>query len=726
MNYDFYVRADGTNTGDGSKESPFGCLEFAKKKLAETFSGLKGEVSVWLEDGRYYLREPLVFTPSDGGNDDLKVTYCAVNKGKAVLCCGQRVTGWTKADEKLYKAKLDARHVRNFYVNGVRGILAREPNGERFHKIDGWNEDGTRVCVKNRLLKGASSFEAVEYLEWSECIVRIKGKKATDEKGEYVLLEPRENEEKYFRFHRFHPVQKREDMLIRFQNAKEFLDSPGEFFFDETEKTLYYYPRPEENMESANAIVPVADGCIELSGERNDRVKNLRFENFAIEYTAFSAVGELGFMELQAGHYCNGYLGEEQLFDIPRGAVHVRNAENVGFFGLTIEHCGGSGINFYYGVRESEIHACQILDTSAAGIVLAPFITGTIQDDNLYLPKSEAITVHDIRITDNYIGYFGQEFTRSPGLLNVLGYQILMEHNEIAFGNYTGLSNGWGWSKNDYVVCKNTIRLNDIHHIGIKGSDLGGIYNLNNQRDTKIVENYIHEINKGRNGFSEGSPAEGIYLDEGSNHLTVSDNQIAYAGEIGRLIYTNVAGEENVIENNRGKMCGDILDKDIVARCGIRVASVAPYASERRGICEGLRLGTFRKGEGKFGFKFEPARDLTATALGAFRIYGNIGKHSVALYDDGLNPLIETTIDFLRQNPAKNGFVYAEIPHTGLKKNKKYFLLIEEYADGDEFCGSDSLQYFNEDVRYHCGVSISENIRKEICTYVGLDIIVEK
>ena len=724
----FYVKPLGLATGKGTKEEPFGSIEYAKACIRKMIDSLSGEVVVLLADGVYSLQEPLVFTNEDCGKN-LSIVYRAENEGKAILTGGKKVVGWSSEDGELYQAKVEVDHVRNMYVNGVRAILAREPNGESFHKINGWEEGRTRVRVKKSLLKGAKKFEGIYYLEWSECVVRVKEIREVDDSSCEVILEPEENESKYFKYHVFHPVQMSDSMLIRFQNAREFLDVCGEFFFDESTKTLYYYPRPGEDMKTAEVVVPCAESIIVLAGEEKNRVKNISFEGLVCEYTEFKNIHSLGFMEIQAAHHCCCYRegSNEQLFDMPKGAIHLQNAENISLNKLKIQHIGGTGINLYFGVANVDICKCCIKDISSSGITMAPFINGIIQDDNLYMPSNANITVHDVKVLDNYIADCGVEFTRSPSLTNVLGHDITMEHNEIAYGNYTGISNGWGWSLNDYVVCRNKILYNNVHHVGMKGSDLGGIYNLNNQKGTEIIGNYVHEINKGKNGFSEGSPAEGIYLDEGTNHLVVKDNQVAYAGEIGRLIYTNVAGSENEVVNNKGKMCGDILDEQVVLSSGVRDNSVLPYDTKpTNGLCEAIRSGSWRKYTGKFGCRFEVQEDITVTSLGRFYLQGNIGKHKIALYDDSLNLIVESEIDCKEQMHRKNGFIYSKVNETELQKGKKYYLLTEERAEDDYFCGSDTVQYFSKEIRFLCGVSLVENIRKEMYTYVGVDMEIKK
>ena len=89
-------------------------------------------------------------------------------------------------------------------------------------------------------------------------------------------------------------------------------------------------------------------------------------------------------------------------------------------------------------------------------------------------------------------------------------------------------------------------------------------------------------------------------------------------------------------------------------------------------------------------------------------------------YDISL--IVESEIDCKEQMHRKNGFIYSKVNETELQKGKKYYLLTEERAEDDYFCGSDTVQYFSKEIRFLCGVSLVENIRKEMYTYVGVDM----
>lgn len=57
------------------------------------------------------------------------------------------------------------------------------------------------------------------------------------------------------------------DLPNYIENALELLDLPGEWYLDRSDKTLYYKPRPGEEMDKAEVIVPVLEKLVELRGQ---------------------------------------------------------------------------------------------------------------------------------------------------------------------------------------------------------------------------------------------------------------------------------------------------------------------------------------------------------------------------------------------------------------------------------------------------------------------------
>ncbi len=100
----------------------------------------------------------------------------------------------------------------------------------------------------------------------------------------------------------------------------------------------------------------------------------------------------------------------------------------------------------------------------------------------------------------------------------------VISHNEVAWLPYTGISLGWGWTANLNPARTNTVEWNHVHHVMNLLEDGAGIYSLSKQPGTRIEHNYLHDIR--RSPWSRVSLVAGIYLDQGSSLVTVSNNVI--------------------------------------------------------------------------------------------------------------------------------------------------------------------------------------------------------
>ena len=71
----------------------------------------------------------------------------------------------------------------------------------------------------------------------------------------------------------------------------------------------------------------------------------------------------------------------------------------------------------------------------------------------------------------------------------------MIEHNEVGYMNYTGISVGFGWTKSETAMTNNKINRNKIHHVAQLLSDGAAIYTLSNQgTGSEIMYNYSHDI----------------------------------------------------------------------------------------------------------------------------------------------------------------------------------------------------------------------------------------
>src|SRR5262245_64529369 len=87
---------------------------------------------------------------------------------------------------------------------------------------------------------------------------------------------------------------------------------------------------------------------------------------------------------------------------------------------------------------------------------------------------------------------------------------------------YSGISVGWGWADQPNAAQNNVVRFNRVWDVLNTMADGGALYTLSRQPGTVVAENYVFEIV--RHPWLGGYEINGIFMDEGSNLITVRDN----------------------------------------------------------------------------------------------------------------------------------------------------------------------------------------------------------
>jgi len=94
---DLFVSPRGSDGNPGTMQSPFrtpGRARDAVRSLKNAGGGLKEPVTVYLRGGTYYLKEPLVLIPDDGGTPGCPITYAAYRNERPVISGGQPLSDW--------------------------------------------------------------------------------------------------------------------------------------------------------------------------------------------------------------------------------------------------------------------------------------------------------------------------------------------------------------------------------------------------------------------------------------------------------------------------------------------------------------------------------------------------------------------------------------------------------------------------------------------------------
>ncbi len=433
---------------------------------------------------------PIILTEKHNG-------LSIVSKDGAIISAERKITNWQK-DGVLWKAKLDGVKNLNFLiVNGVRANLASDGEYRNIQAIPD-NEDGlarNSVIIKNSDIENLSKEELEQICV--EMIVnwqfrRHKIHKITDNKDGSSTLT--------FKNAYYLENISKNWTIYRFINAKRFLDAEGEFFYDNSCQTLYYYPRKGENVDTAKASYSVLPALVKICGDKA-KVENINFCGVKFEYCA--ANNSYEFLDIQASS------------TLP-AAIQISNASDINFKNCRFANLNGYAIEFSKNVKTAQIRDCVFFELGGGALklglpdVLTPHL------------RERKNLVSGVTFSNNVVYKYGREFKSAVGVLVLDSADNVISDNTICDGYYTGVSCGWTWNPVEIRYAENNkILRNKISKIG-QGllSDMGGIYLLGKQPNTLVAFNEISDVKQ------RFYTAAGIYCDQSSSDFVVENNWI--------------------------------------------------------------------------------------------------------------------------------------------------------------------------------------------------------
>jgi len=486
------------------------------------------DILVYLREGTYSLKQPLVFSPADGGErvetnlptgafeyhklKDHYVTYAAYPGERPVITGGIPVTNWTKKGN-VWTAKFDADSAKMLVVKGKRQILARTPNQGYFvppviststselnfrkGEIKNWKEmEGNRVTM---LLRWHTGINSIVKVDEKSGIATFK----SPQEG-VVIVPPR-----YY-----------------IENVKALLDAPGEWYFDKKLKEISYIPANgivDPNQVSAE--VPVINNLVTVKGKLGQPVRNLRFYGLTFEgvNTGNSANkvntdgvdGETGVMETSADK---------------NSAISFEFAHACEIVDSEIRSCSGTGLYIHKGCYQNRILQNKLETIDNGGIYA---IGPTQPGDGREITRETLISRNKLY---------------DCGGINILANYTLMttiSHNYLTKtrGRY-GIDVG-GWSNLEEAIDGGyLVEYNHLDDVQMDADDSGAIKTAGMTFNSVVRRNLIHYVHA---GFFNDNVA--FWFDNMSIGWTSEEN-IYYNLEQGEWKLCAAMIEDNIYRNN--------------------------------------------------------------------------------------------------------------------------------------------------------------------------------
>lgn len=589
---DIYVSPNGNDAGSGTAASPFRSLARAKdevKKLGKT-----KDIVVELADGFYPVEETIKFTSEDSGNDSSTIYYRAAKGAHPVISGGKKIEGtWTVADDvdwlaggvTAYKIPLSRdKKLRALYVNGERAEMTSKKitpsGGAGSVSVTKGEADWAWASRSSGLFEGTlfpkdsipadtrnqQNIELDSSSRWARQVVCVEQLASTDDgKIRADLQMPYGAVAQNLGWGTAYSPTTENTVT----NVFEWLEKPGQFYFDQAGGMLYYIPQEGEDINASEVVVPELDTIVDMTGNNplESYVQNIVFDGITFAYSdwnLYELEGSHGYASVQGSIVLKAFASENQhddiyrSYDVPAAAVHVTSARNVRFINGEIRHTGNLGIHIENDVDNIDVTGNYIGKTSGAGIVVG-HPTHVYENDGpehnvkagnagpdreKFLDGTESVP-KNITLSNNYLLENCYFFSGHSPITTFYTYNLQVLHNFVYKCSYSGMSIGWGWCNFDgyngsdsqlpgYPTTtsrNNHVNYNRVEEICSLLQDAGGIYTLGQQGNddwTEFSEMSFNYINAKREPQkADGSRmVNGFHPDEGSAYIKFDSNVI--------------------------------------------------------------------------------------------------------------------------------------------------------------------------------------------------------
>lgn len=539
----------GRDTDPGNFEQPFRTLERAVAYVRSAGPSLDRDLTVYLRGGVHrpeaQTREVPLFdlfggpartyplrvsslrldadaTPAPG----CTVRFRSYPGERAVISGGRTIAGWEPVGgaEGLYRAPVGAGvDTRQLYVSGRRATRARSQGGlgpGTVYDPECHRSGGPAYVTEDDAPLRWSQPQEVEFVYPSSFTMSRCGVDRVEKRDGKTLI--------YMKQPGWYYVTHKYGTSVRYpawiENARELLDTPGEWYLDRTEGYIYYMPLPGERMEEVEAVIPVVDVLLQVKGSDVAR-KAARFEFHELDFLYAGWLrpnGVNGHCDCQNNYIRESYGREYDSDHQSDAAIELEYADGIVFEGCRFAHLGITAIRMTKACQGNTIQGCELFDVSGGGISIGDPEFRNPESRGNYWPESEAEMLADNRIMNNYIHDIGVEFMSATAISATYTKGTEIAHNDICRVPYSAVHIGFGWED---IAASYTQGLK-LHHNVIdtfmmRLFDGGGMYFLGATAGSALHSNEI-KYNVIRNQVEP--KYGGLYFDEGSSHWHAESN----------------------------------------------------------------------------------------------------------------------------------------------------------------------------------------------------------
>ena len=539
------------------------------------------KVTIELTENTYQLTEPISMDGSTSGDYELQITFKNAKNVSPVVSGNTNVKAskFKKVDGQGYysyqlpeNAKVDGNwpQFRDLYLNGERLTLAR---GDEYDFVKNVKDpeivNDNIISYSNWFYVDSASFgnisnETVEPLEiclnieWNHKRFRIANFHGVDEATGLMQLSVKDEE-----WHAYNKYEgnKRDftEWSYWFENHLALLDEPGEFFYDDQNGVVYFYPYSDTNMSEATISYPLVEKLFELKN-----VSGVSFEGITFTGTTSNFATEHGFNS----HLGNTHAWDDSIEQKSDDKFFKDNQENP-LEGWRSEHVKVAAIYGEY-TKHVSVKNCTFNHLGTNGIYLNGGTNGIVVKGNSFTNLAMSAAVFgkhnqlwneedgqsNIIIDNNYVYNIGTDYMASPGIVVARVKNIAVTHNTFLHTPYSGLMMGWiNLPSASFTIYNAEVAYNHCEDNLYALNDAAGLYfcGANGMTSEAGIYNRIHDNYIKSTGYT--GTYNGIYLDMNASNHSVYNNVIeGYDTAHGPIFNQDHFAEQysynNILKNN--------------------------------------------------------------------------------------------------------------------------------------------------------------------------------
>lgn len=270
---DIYVSTTGNDKNGGTLIKP---LKTLSEALAKAKKFKEGEVRIYFRKGTYVFGQTVTISASRFANLSLKIM--PYQNEKVIFSGGKNLTlQWKPYQNGIYKASANlVKNPDRLFVDGKALPMARYPNFDE--KANVFNGTASDAISNDRIARWKNPkggyIHALHEGEWGGFHYLITSK--SDGKLNYTGGWQNNRPSPMHKEHRF------------VENIYEELDTTNEWFYNQSEKMLYFYPSKKIDLNKASFTVSNLTDLIHIVGNEQNPAKNITITQIDFTQTARS------------------------------------------------------------------------------------------------------------------------------------------------------------------------------------------------------------------------------------------------------------------------------------------------------------------------------------------------------------------------------------------------------------------------------------------------------